>query len=226
MSARHGRREAAVLEMLRPSFEDQGFEVFLHPPRHFLPEFMKGYQPDAIAIMPGRKIAIEVNANPTDTPRQPQVQNISALFQGQKDWEFRLVYAPAPSQPPEIAKEPKTIIEASLDRLPAIYDQSGPLPALLSAWSLFEAAARWLIPDELRQPQPPGELVDKLAFEGFVTVDEAAPLRPLARLHDEAAHGRLEIVFSRDDLLSMAEVIRTLLDQSAAPEASAPDGSA
>jgi hypothetical protein len=47
----------------------------------------------------------------------------------------------------------------------------------------------------------------------------------LARLHDEAAHGRLEIAFSRDDLLGMVEVIRTLLDQSAAPEARAAEGS-
>ena len=187
---------------------------------------MKGYQPDAIALKPDRKIAIEVKASRTGAAKQAQVQDMRALFDGHPEWEFRLVYAPPSSRAPDIATEPKTVIEANLNRLTAIYDQSGPVPALLSGWSVFEAAARLLTPDDLGRAQTPSQLLQRLALDGAITMDEADRLRQLGPVRNEAAHGRLEIAFSREDLLGMIEVIRTLLDPSEASGASSARGAA
>ena len=216
MSASHGPREAAVLSMVLPSLEAEGYEVFLKPPRRLLPPFMKGYQPDAIALRPDRKIAIEVKTGWNGSTKQAEAQDLHALFDGHPDWEFRLVYAPPLSRVPDIATEPKRVIEANLSRLPAIYDQSGALPALLSAWSVFEASARLLTPD-LGRAQPPSWLLERLASDGSITMDEAARLRRLVRVRNEAAHGRLEVAFSRDDLLGMMEIVQTLLGLPEAP---------
>ena len=53
-------REEVLLESLLPRYEAEGFTVIIHPSSSFLPPFMGSYRPDAIALSPDKKIAIEV----------------------------------------------------------------------------------------------------------------------------------------------------------------------
>jgi hypothetical protein len=53
-------REVDVLESILPRYEAEGFEVFVHPSPSILPPFMQSYRPDAIALKPDKKVAIEV----------------------------------------------------------------------------------------------------------------------------------------------------------------------
>jgi hypothetical protein len=60
MVASSAIRERDFLQTLVPGYEAEGFSVFLHPAREMLPPFMRGYQPDAIAVKDDEKIAIEI----------------------------------------------------------------------------------------------------------------------------------------------------------------------
>jgi hypothetical protein len=44
MSNMHSQLEEAVLETLVPDLEAEGYQVFVHPQRAALPEFMRAYQ--------------------------------------------------------------------------------------------------------------------------------------------------------------------------------------
>ncbi len=66
-----------------------------------------------------------------------------------------------------------------------------PTTALLSAWAIFEAAARTVAPDLSRRL--PSRLIEGLAGGGYITPDEADMPRELSRVRSDVSHGRLDL---------------------------------
>jgi uncharacterized protein YutE (UPF0331/DUF86 family) len=209
MSSYSSSREEAVLETLLPQLEAEGFEVFVHPSRAMLPVFLNTYQPDAIALKGDRKVAIEVTS-PTGES-QKKVEYLSKLFSEHADWELRIVYAPPRTNDEIIPVASAEVIEEHLVRIEHAFDVMGPASALLTAWAVFEAAARSLIPVDLERPQAPARLLQTLASNGYVTPDEAAMLRRLGQIRNGVAHGRLDITPTREQVEGLIDVTRTLL---------------
>jgi hypothetical protein len=212
MSWAQSASDAAILEMLLPNLKAEGFQVFLHPSRSILPPFMQGYQPDAIAMKADKKLAIEGKSRFSQA--EPHIQRLQELFSSHPDWELRIIYASTQNAERTIAVPPRKLVLENLDRLLKIFDEAGPVPALLTGWSVFEAAARGLIPGNLGRPQTPERLLEKLASEGYITPGEAAALRTLGQLRNDAAHGRLDAAVTRDQLADLVSVTHTLLELS------------
>jgi hypothetical protein len=78
MSTTHSQAEEAILQMLRPNLEAEGFQVFVHPTRTILPPFMHGYRPSAIALKENRKLAIEVKTQSGHAV--PQIERLCTMF--------------------------------------------------------------------------------------------------------------------------------------------------
>ena len=217
MSATSSRLETAVFQALLPQLEADGFEVFLHPARTMLPPFLQSYRPDAIALKPGRNLAIEIISS--ERSAQPKVESLRELFSNHADWELRVIYAPPRIAEQDISISSRELIEDHLPHVIAAYDAIGPAASLLIAWSVFEAAARSLMPEHLGKAQTPARLLETLASDGYITPGEAETLRRLGRLRNEAAHGRLDVTLTRDDLDEIVHITRTILgvqDQSPA----------
>src|SRR2546423_15428259 len=90
-------READVLESLLPRYRAEGFNVFVNPSPSILPPFMQTYRPDAVALKPDKKIAIEV-VRPGGSSAE-KVRDLQSLFAPQGDWELRVFYvASIPSE--------------------------------------------------------------------------------------------------------------------------------
>jgi len=209
MSLAHNPSDTVIMQMLLPSLEAEGFRVFLHPARAILPPFMQGYQPDAIAMKGDKKVAIEVKSAPGHA--EPHIQKLRDLFSAHPDWELRIVYAAAENSDQTIVVISRDLTVESLDRIPKVLDEAGPVPALLMGWSIFEAAARSLVPEHLGRPQTPNRLLEILASDGYITPEEADFLRCLGRLRNEAAHGRLDAPVTRDQVMMLVTMTRTML---------------
>jgi len=203
------RREAAVLQAILPQLEAEGFQVFPHPSRKLLPPFLSAYHPDAIALKGDQKVAIEIM--PSGGRADGKLERLRKLFSAHPDWEFRVVYAPARTLEPSIPVASQATIEDQLRRIEENFDAAGPAASLLIAWAAFEAAARSLAPNDLIQPQSPAQLLEIMASGGYITPDEADILQILARLRNEAAHGRMDISLSRNDLERIIQITRTVL---------------
>jgi hypothetical protein len=214
MTETGSNREAAVLQILLPRLEAEGYEVFIQPSPKLLPPFMQGYRPDAIAVKPGRNLAIEIQTGGKERGDATSLERARALFYGHEDWEFRVLYAPSEGSDADLSPGPqsKAAIAAALDRLPSLYDQGGAVAALLTGWSAFEAAARHLMPEDFERPQPPSLMLETLASRGAVTPDEADLLRRLGRLRNQAAHGKLDIVMTESELEQLVAVTHLLLE--------------
>ncbi len=133
------------------------------------------------------------------------------MFSAHPDWELRIVYASTENTDQAIAVITRELVVENLDRIPKVLDEAGPIPALLMGWSIFEAAARLLVPEYLGRPQPSGRLLELLASDGYITPEEADFLRSLARLRNEAAHGHLDAAVTRDHVAMLVSITRTLL---------------
>jgi hypothetical protein len=211
MSPSDTELEAVVLESLLPTLEAEGFRVLLHPSSKFLPAFMRTHQPDAIAVKQDRKVAIEVMS---DAPGAgARLRRMQEVFSGHPEWEFRVVYAPSRAAEAAIPTPARTVLEDVLDRLPKVLEDGGPVPAVLTAWSAFEAAARSLAPADVARPQPPARLVEILASDGYLTPLEADHVRRFADLRNKAAHGDFNVVLTPSDLRKFVRIVRALLDQ-------------
>jgi len=208
------QRHRIVLDTVVADLTAEGYEVFVNPGPNLLPNEMKALhiRPDAVAL--GRKphILVEVIAsqsNATDDRLHALEQKIGSI----PNWELLVVYAPPASQDVPMPAQDQGSIATMLDRARAVYEVAGAVPALLSTWSAFEAAARHHMPAVFARPRSALALVDRLASDGVVLPDEADRLRALAQCRNEAAHGRLDTKLDVADLDWLKDLAKDLLDR-------------
>jgi uncharacterized protein YutE (UPF0331/DUF86 family) len=198
-----------LLESLLPQYQAEGFEVFLNPSPSILPPFMHEYRPDAVALRPDRKIAIEV-VRPSETSSR-KVQDIKSLFAPHSDWELRVFYVSSLVTEKALDVVSREAIRSSIDRLRALKSAGHLLPALIMAWSTLEGVGRALLPESLKRPQTPRRLVGVLAEAGYVTPEEADWLRAAISLRNEAVHGRVDLIVDEKQLDRFVDVLEMLI---------------
>jgi hypothetical protein len=194
-----------VLENLRPRFEAEGYRVFLHPSSSLLPPFMAGYRPDAIAVSPKKKIAIEVVP-----PRDPEKLNrLQDLIRKRDDWELRLVRV-VNNLPAAIDAASRPAIDRAIAMVSDLKNGGHPVPALIMGWAAVEAIGRALEPDRYGRPQTPGRLVEFFAHEGYLDPDESDFLQSLIPLQNTAVHGGLDAAVSEQALDQFIAILEKL----------------
>ena len=206
--SRVGTREQAVLESLLPRYVAEGFTVVTHPSPALLPPFMRNYRPDAIALKPDKKIAIEIKGDNSNVKKHGE--DISELFSHHPDWELRVYYAPGYTQ--ERALEPPTAeaVEKAIEESSKLKDSGHPVAAVMIAWAALEGIGRALLPERLAQPQSAERLVEVLASEGIVAPNESGTLRRAAELRNAVAHGQLTVAPAAERIDELIVVVRSL----------------
>jgi uncharacterized protein YutE (UPF0331/DUF86 family) len=199
-----------VLDLLIPNLQAEGYTVYLQPTPQFLPPFMKGYVPDAIALgsLDGQKnLAIEIIVDGSK-PKEKR-RDLKRLFEGQSKWERRLYYARPTAL--QIKATTKSVIETSISDVEKLIVEGRSGPALLMAWATLEGLGRLLLPKKLGRPQTPETLLDVLAGDGYVTPSEADLLRSLKQVRNHLVHGMLEQTVSSAEFAKFIEVLKLLL---------------
>jgi len=198
---------------LQPNLEAKGYHVFVRPQDSILPPFLQGKRADAIALRDDRKLVIAVM--PGIGEPSGKIPALDAALADHPDWELQVFTSNGDTEALTLPTMTPQAITDQANRLLDIFDTAGPIPALLTAWSLVEAASRLLMPEAFSRRQTNGSLMERLAFEGWVTPDEAEFLRPLGRLWNRAAHGDLDVKVTRQDIAALADIVRLLLDLAA-----------
>lgn len=200
-------REDMLLESLLPRYEAEGFTVVIHPSSSFLPPFMGKYRPDAIALGPAKKIAIEIKYDPSASNK---MKGIPELFAQHPDWELRVYYLPHGSD--ERVLEPPTLrsIELAIKEVGELKDSRHIKVAVVMAWSVLEAIGRALLPEKLARPQPAARLVEVLASAGLITPSAADSLRSAEKMRDAVVHGGLNTAVRVEDVDELIASLRQL----------------
>ncbi|MSO77040.1 MAG: hypothetical protein EXQ87_09040 [Alphaproteobacteria bacterium] len=201
--------EIAVLENIVPELEAEGFDVYTRPSPHLLPAFMHGHSPDAIALRPDKKLAIEVlREGPQAKQRFDMAQK---LLSGHDEWELRVYWISSSTIPKMIEAAPRRAIEETIETVQELARDGRAAPALLMAWATLEALGRGLLPGEFANPQTPRRLVEVLASQGYIAPSDADRLRPLAETRNRLIHGGLQKTVRTAELKSFITILKTLL---------------
>jgi hypothetical protein len=202
--------EREMLERVVPELAAEGYEVYLHPNRPLLPPFFAGYVPDAVALGPGKNLAVEVVRKSPQATRK--LKRIQALFEGQDKWELRVIWVAPASANESLQVQTSVTIKQRIGEVRALAAQGHLGPSLLLAWATFEALARAVVSGEFQRPQTPGRLVQVLAQGGYLTPTEADKLRRLAEKRNKLIHGDLQVRVSKAEVKRFARVLDTMLE--------------
>ena len=219
MAASSAIRERDFLQTLLPGYEAEGFSVFLHPARDMLPPFMRGHQPDAIAVKDDKKIAIEIKRDATR--HAAQMEQLRQIFSKHPEWELRVYYIPGqPEGEADIQAPDLPEIDAALAEVDQLKRAGHLRAALIMAWATLEAAGRALLPQDLARPQPANKLIEVLASEGVVTPNEADSLRKAISLRNAATHGHFAVPITEQEVeqvVAAASLITKLVRDPSSP---------
>lgn len=203
------KTETEILELLRKRYEGDGYTVMLRPAPEALPQFMSGYQPDAIARKGSNCIAIEVRTRRGSAAAS--LKDLSARFKNQPDWQLNVVVAddvePEPLSAPERAEVLRrlTVIEAI-----AANDNAD--AALVLAWGALEAAARFIAKEAGEAtPNTPREALQLLEYLGRIDFETAQAMRRTLDLRDQVVHGDLRAVVPPGTVLNLLGVVKSAL---------------
>jgi hypothetical protein len=207
--------ESEALDRLRARYEAQGFAFTVHPTRTMLPEFLRGYTPDAIACKPGENVAIEVMRQQKGR-LEGRLQAIRDLFEGQPDWKLSIFHTG--SDQSSLAAIPVVQPEAIRGRLSdvrALVQQGQYGAALMIAWSLLEAASR-LAEAQEGPPRSAGTVVQSLAMRGAISPETEQRLRGQIALRNRIVHGDIAAEPQRSDVESLLAALGEALEIAAA----------
>lgn len=194
---------------LLPRYEAEGFTVIVHPSSSVLPPFMGRYRPDAIALSPGKKIAIEVKRN-SDTAKN--ITGLSEIFAQNPDWELRIYYLSSSTGQKRISEPTHQSIEQAIKEISELSDSGHTTAAIMMAWATLEAIGRKLLPEEFSRAQPADRLVEVLATKGLITPSEADLFRRAGKLRNAIAHGDLDAPVSGAQVEELPVPLRALAD--------------
>lgn len=201
--------EADLLASLVPQLEAEGYDVYVHPSRSVLPSFMRHYVPDLIAFGAQKNVAIEIKRQSAAT--EESLARISALFEGQKDWDFRILYVSPNSTSRTLTAQPPRLIQEVVSEVHALVRGGHYRPALLLSWAAFEAVGRTLLERRLAKPQTPSRLIEVLAAEGYITPSEADELRLLAEKRNRLVHGGIDVEVSGEEVDRFVSLLQMLI---------------
>jgi uncharacterized protein YutE (UPF0331/DUF86 family) len=208
MSTRSAREET-VLEAILPRYVAEGFTVIRHPSSDVLPKFMGSYRPDAVALRPDKKIAIEIKAKGPGSKEGPT--RIEDLFSGHSDWEFRVYYAPGYAEENPLRAPALSEIDSFVKEAGNLRNTGHLAAAVMTAWATLEAAGRILAPERLARPQPPVQLVEALASDGHVSPSEADTLRGISEVRNAVVHGELGAAVTPERVDQLLRIVRRVV---------------
>ena len=181
--------EETVMDNLRDQYVAQGYEFYENPPKHVIPSFLGGFQPDAIAVRSGEGVVLEIK------PRRASansLRDVAERFEGQSKWQFRAIYFDDPPETEPGEPAPPVRLEDHEPRIRSLLQTNETDLALLLAWSVFEGVARAKMTATPRGALTPLQIVERLEHSGRIDPDQANQLRQAATIRNSVAHGHLD----------------------------------
>lgn len=179
-------RESRLLDLLGQRYEERGYAFFKYPPRDLLPEFLKDYLPDAIALGPKEKVVIEVKSGRGGK----SARQIARLLKEQEDWRLDLVFAEELDPcDPVLARPEREGIDAAIHQAQTLKEKGFAQAALVMAWSALEASARLYDEEEKHRSRSAQSLIEFLERLGIIDFEKAKALRVVGELRNRLVHG-------------------------------------
>lgn len=213
MSMSHAVRERLVLDRLRETYEQNGYEFFLEPSATLLPPFLKGYRPDAIALKGVEGVVIEVKFG-NHPIKDQRLQALAAILRDRSEWSLK-VYMEQQRPEDRLSIDVPTVaqLENLISESEILAAEGHPRAAFLLARSGLEAVARARASEQglaIGRPISPAGTVESLEMGGLINDETGRDLRKKAQLRNRVAHGDLTALVERSAVDGLIQCVRDL----------------
>jgi hypothetical protein len=214
--------EREVLRMLKSHYENRGYSFILYPSASVLPDFLKGYRPDAVALKDPGGVVVELVSDRKSA--QQRLQGLAKRFEGNADWRLEVITVPAADV--SVPTSTRDEIVAELEHVSDLAAAGEHRAGFVMAWAALEAAARMRLKNgghSTDRALVPGQIPELLTRYGFIDQATSNRLRALVDARNSVAHGDLKRAVGRQDVDEVLLVVKNLLNQERAGSlASAP----
>jgi len=201
--------EREALDELERRLAEQGYVLQREPRGAALPDFLRKFEPDAIATGKEPNLLIEViTQRGSGEVETTKVRQLQQLLNGHPDWKLEILYT-VPSTPlPALASV--EAIRRRFGEVKLLANTDRPA-ALVLAWSLLEAVARRVLPERATRALTPATTVELLTSLGYIAQSEADSLRAAARARNLIVHGDVGQGVPQAQLDNTLEIIDALV---------------
>lgn len=207
--------EADILRTLRSRYERQGYTFVSHPTEDLLPDFLRGFRPDALAISSRGSVVIEVKTSRSSAGGKSLAQ-IAERVSAHPNWKFEVYYAG--DFPRALYESPgDDVIRKLISEVKGLAKAGQTRASLVMGWAALEAITRSLRSggEGRSGPMIPSEIVEWLTREGHIDNAKGRVLRQLIKKRNAVVHGDLSEILRPEDLnalLSTLDLLATELD--------------
>jgi hypothetical protein len=186
------RIKRRIRELAR-EYRGLGYRVIVEPTDAELPDFLKGFQPDLIAIGETESVVVEVKTG-AQLAGLKELSGLAARVEKQPNWRLDMVVSnPRDKKQLEVA-QPWELSDISrhLAESRVISEAGHKEAAFLLLWAATEALLRhFAVREKIDAPalQPPRALVNQLTTAGAIDRKDYKPLIEAADTRNRVAHG-------------------------------------
>jgi uncharacterized protein YutE (UPF0331/DUF86 family) len=213
MDTESEKSEADILRTLRNRYERRGYTFVAHPTGDLVPEFLRSYRPDALAISQRDSVVIEIKAR-RSADSQKNLARIAELVAEQPNWKFEIYYAGDFSRPVYEKPDGADVLRL-LDEIRGLLSSGFTRAALVMAWAALEAVARALRSDDKSGSGPmiPSEIVEWLSRTGHVDSSTGRVLRNMIKTRNSVVHGDHVVDPQEHELRVLYSTLQSLAEE-------------
>jgi hypothetical protein len=192
--SRAARTEAEEIQRIADEYQRRGYQTMIRPFGGDLPDFVRGAEPDLVAIGQGEKVVVEIKFKES-TAGDPKIAALARAVEAHPGWRFELISVGRRTRKTAESRQPKEPIAVTdaRERLAAAQRMATADPeiALLVAWTVIEAAVRALLTKADLTPvgAPVGAMLRQAYSFGLISWRDLESLLRHMAVRNAVVHG-------------------------------------
>lgn len=203
------------IKELAKDYKSKGYEVFIEPNNSIVPDFLRGFKADLIALSENDNVVVEVKSSDSRTDYKI-LEELANIVNSKSNWRFELVFT-NPKKQLSLSNSLTLIdavkIDSRLVDINNLVENNSLESAFLLGWATLEASIRTklitLIKKEEIVQKTPLHLLKNLYSLGVINQTQLRKLDVLIQKRNQIIHG-FEATISKSDIYEAIELIYIL----------------
>lgn len=212
MTQRNRELEEKKIKELVNDYTKKGYTVFSNPKLHDVPDFLKNFSPDIIAISNDDKVIIEVKSKAT-LPNSKELENMANLIKQQVGWRFELVITNSKNIEAE-DREELSLNEVTnmLNEAEKLLEANYLKASFITVWSVLETVIRSTLKSEKVKSWNYSVLqsIKNLYTFGLVSKEEYDFLQSQFKIRNLVVHGFQSPSIDSQNIISLIKLIKNI----------------
>ena len=204
--------EAVLVRKTAEEYRNKGYEVSLNTQLDFLPEYNV-----ALLVRKGDEVKVIEAKSRATLAANPGINDLARIIESKPGWSFELLLVAEPEKlesPTGAALFGREQIKGRIEEAEKLLELKHPDPALLLAWSAYEATIRLMLERQgvtEAAITEPGYVLEQATYLGIISREEYRRLKDTQKYRNAVAHGFNHNKFAPEVVSDLINTVRQML---------------